>query len=414
MDPKDAWRRKVQALVDEGDRDAATPRFVGRGHLFDLLESMVRSSRQKPPSRTIVVSGAPGAGKSAFVEEVAARCAGRDDVVTVKLAPPAFTPGRLAKAVSKALGVVPDAAGDTVAGGEIGVAGFGKLRREQRTHRPAGFDAINDEEGVPWDVLRGLCDRAQRTPVIVLLCDEAQNLNHRRRSIASMVQTVHEGDTDDAPVPLVPVFAGLNDTMSTLSQCGVSRLLSENRHALGAFPRDESETFAKTALDHIEAGGTPDERARWEEWLVANGDGWPQHLRIHVRAIAKEMLRVGSPQLSSLDTETIARNVSEGRDGFYGDRLDATRLAHLGPVFREMAERADPPTSRSVLLAIAAESCGDRVDPGAMVDAALHAGILQSKGRDRYECPIPSMRQWLRTRKFELPPLAGIDQTQWR
>ena len=62
------WRAKVEDYIDEGDR-GVEPIYVGREDLLHTTSRMVRSATKS--SRTFVVSGGPGAGKTAFLNKVA-------------------------------------------------------------------------------------------------------------------------------------------------------------------------------------------------------------------------------------------------------------------------------------------------------------------------------------------------------
>lgn len=66
----EAWRRKVRRYVDAGNR-GVEPCYVGREDLLRQTARMVESaSNIQRDSRTLVISGAPGAGKSAYLREI--------------------------------------------------------------------------------------------------------------------------------------------------------------------------------------------------------------------------------------------------------------------------------------------------------------------------------------------------------
>ena len=79
-DFKDDLRESLTRLAETGDRVSPTV-FAGRDDEFDLLDTAVRAVRRGEVGRTVVVSGVPGAGKTALLKEYATRLAGaqRDD-----------------------------------------------------------------------------------------------------------------------------------------------------------------------------------------------------------------------------------------------------------------------------------------------------------------------------------------------
>ena len=138
---------------------------------------------------------------------------------------------------------------------------------------------------------------------------------------------------------------------------------------------------------------------------MASSDGWPRHLRIHMTAVAKAMRAADTPSLDALDEAEIAEQARAARDRYYNDRLDDTDHPDLPFVFAAMADYAKLTpggVGKRSLRAVAhraldAEGGADDATPAELVDKAIHAGILQElPGKaDRYDCPIPSMRDWL-------------------
>ena len=146
------WREKVQDYVDAGDR-GEEPVYVGREDLFDKVARMAgkvarmaRSAvRGQTDSRTIVVSGAPGAGKTAFVRELTRRWNdGSRPGIAVWLRPGAMNAIRLYRELSDILAVpVADRAdhyGTKELGGNAGLV-KGKVSETDVTVSPGDIDA---------------------------------------------------------------------------------------------------------------------------------------------------------------------------------------------------------------------------------------------------------------------------------
>ena len=411
-DPHLDWRDKVQRYVGAGDR-GEEPCFVGRGELFDLVDLMADAAcAGQRDSRTIVIGGAPGAGKTAFVRELAKRRKNAGAVV-VELRPGEMNPFRLFEEVAEAVGAPVREQQDRsrTTTGEVGVlAAKAKTGTSTTTLEPGDAARIARTDGVPWKLLRERfgAHLGGDKPLLVL-CDEAQNLEPDATTRV-LLDSLHHGDPDTtAPIPLVPVFAGLSDTADVLDACGITRPTEGNVRSIGALSVGESMEYALKTLAHLDAEGPQGDKARWAEWFAATCDAWPQHLRIQMGAVAEEMLRADTPILRKLDGTKIAQAASAARNRYYGRRLKATRYPILAPVLQAVAEHAGQDgVALDDLAAEATRLLEGREDPPTsetLLLSAIHAGILQETERvGHYACPIPSMRRWLDTREHVVPP----------
>ena len=79
---------------------------------------------------------------------------------------------------------------------------------------------LSDE--VPWSLIK---DRfgahLNADSPLLLLCDEAQNMNAKSESLKTFLDSLPSGDEGPSPIPLVPVFAGLSDTTERIVRCPV-------------------------------------------------------------------------------------------------------------------------------------------------------------------------------------------------
>lgn len=407
----DAWRTKVQDYIDTGDR-GEEPCYVGRADLFDKVDSMVRSTcRGALDSRTIIVNGASGAGKTAFVREVQKRW--RDDAVVVELEPGDMNPTRLFRKVSGTLGVPVSERHDRARTRNVGAsAGCAKARMCETTTTvsPRDLERLHESDGVPWELLQGrFGEHLNKDRPLILLCDEAQNLTPSDAR-ATFLGSLHHGDHDNrAPIPLVPVFAGLADTRTQLRNCGLTRPTEDNVIPLGGLSRTESREYALRVLAHLDAVANQGELVRWADWFVDNCDCWPQHLRSQMTAVATAMRRADSRTLRDLDGAWIAQTASERRNGQYGDRLEDVGPNYPQALIAELAETADRNggVRREQLVEVAdayAARTGKSFTGEDVVADAIHAGVLQHvKPGHIYGCPIPSLRKWLAGREHVVP-----------
>ena len=410
--PDTSWRGKVRRYVGAGDR-GEEPCFVGRGELFDLVDLMAETAGAgQRDSRTIVIGGAPGAGKTAFVREFGKR-RNNAGAVVVELRPGEMRPLRLFEEIAKTVDGPTrerrDRTTATVVEGSLGVA-EGRTSRTTTTVTPGDRQRLRDGDAVPWDLLRErFGGRLNKDSPLFVLCDEAQNLEANATTNA-LLDSLHRGDPDQAaPIPIVPVFAGLSSTSDVLGRCGIARPADGNVRSIAALSRGESREYALRTLTHLDAEGSQGDKARWADWFADTCDGWPQHLRIQMSAVAEEMLRADTPSLRELDGAKIGQAASAARNRYYGRRLQATRYPILAPVVQSVAAHAGQDgATLDELAARATRLLEERHNPPTaetLLLSAIHAGILQQTERpDRYVCPIPSMCLWLSTREHVVPP----------
>ena len=150
-DPRSDWRGKVRRYVGAGDR-GEEPCFVGRRELFDLVELMAETAcAGQRDSRTIIIGGAPGAGKTAFVRELAKRWNNAGAVV-VELRPGEMKPFRLFEEIAKAVDAPTrerrDRTTATVVEGSLGLA-KGRTSRTTTTVTPSDRENLRDGDAVP-------------------------------------------------------------------------------------------------------------------------------------------------------------------------------------------------------------------------------------------------------------------------
>ena len=413
-DTKDhgAWRTKLQHYVDAGDRaDAREPCFVGRDGLFDLVGDMVGSCERNPGSRTVVVSGAPGAGKSAFIAELHERALEDRTAFPVRIKPQQMTPIGLFRTIMGVAGVSPEPEREVVRkrSGKVRVPLLsGERASELRQHILSDESWIEKSDDVPWGKISERLGDALGGKPILLLCDEAQTLNADNAKVRAVVTSLHYGD-DTGPVRIVPVFAGLSDTRAALRKCGITRVRLGNAEAIGALPPGTAKAYALKTLRYFETDSSTGATNSLSDWIVKHGDGWPKHLRVQMFAIAKEMLDKDDARVIALNPSAVVSTIVEERNTFYEERLEATGHPRFVRSFARLARLAhtgDGAVYDDLLVEASRMVKGAYKPPDAdqFVDAAVHAGILQHVSPTRLKCPIPSMLTWLETGNIDVDP----------
>ncbi len=402
------WRRRLREYCLLGDRDVE-PVFVGRHALFARVAAMIEKVKLQPGSTTIVIGGAPGAGKSAFIAEAMRRYGDMEAAVPIQLQGDLLGPAAFVTALGKVFGKAPaermtrSQALSTEANALVAKGG---VSHAVETEVPSDTVKAEREGMVPWHTIRDLYGEELAGRPILLFVDEMQtftqhgDIHHDRIPFA-----LHEGPPDGC-VSIVPVYAGLADTQAVLNeQAGITRLDGANILTLGGLEPQESREYVRDMLvDYLGAQGRLGAVTALVDWMVAGGDHWPQHLRVQVAAVAEGLLAADSRDLADLDTDAVCRHIEASRNLYYQSRhgnvfrgryRDATRAVVQEAAERDGGEGVALAETADIHLANTSKYAPNGMD---FVEAMTHAGMLQKKpGSDRYHCPIPSMRRWFET-----------------
>lgn len=410
------WRQRLKEYCLLGDRDTE-PVFVGRHALFARVAAMIEKVKLQPGSTTIVIGGAPGAGKSAFIAEAMRRYGDMRTAVPIQLQGDLLGPGAFVTALANALDHSPaerTTRSRTLSTEANAVVAKGGVSHAVETVLPSDIEKAEREGMVPWHTIRDLYGKRLAGRPILLFVDEMQtfarhgDIHHDRIPFA-----LHEGPPDGC-IPVVPVYAGLADTQLVLNeQAGITRLDGANILTLGGLESHESREYVRDMLvDYLGLRGSPGRLGALVDWMVAGGDHWPQHLRVQVAAVAEEMRAAGSRDLAAFDTEAVCMHIEASRNLYYQSRHgNVFRGRYRNAARAVVQEAAEPHGGEGVALAELADAHlanASKYAPNGMefVEAMIHAGMLQKlPTSDRYHCPIPSMRRWLETGRHSVAPL---------
>lgn len=423
-DFKDDLRESLTRLAETSDRVSPTV-FVGRDDEFDLLDTAVRAVRRAQVGRTVVVSGVPGAGKTALLNEYATRLMGakKDDdgpVIPVPLrcdemdAPP----GALMQAMDRqllALGASESwrgkanrlAAKASWMGNALSAIATKRNCREllPSAQAPNSLDtALADYALTRFDV---------KYSTFVLLVDEAQNLPDTKQ-VRSYLSAMHNGVHGGAKV-LLACF-GLGSTQRHLVDLGLSRLSRDHARSIGPLSSKDArravhETIGTALSSHTFDQGSLDDNRR-EQWInaatnaiLSHSANFPHHLTNACISLAQILLRKGiegAPPLHDLAMECrrCKREYYDARLHSWEDHL--TALAHA---FVEDSEGWTPADDvRQVLMA--ADDAGDPVKNkkvSSILDSLCAYGYVERRGQF-YRLTLPSLAGHFEELRRELDP----------
>ena len=395
----------LQAFALEDDR-LPPPAFVGRQDIIADIEHAVAQSAAGGTAvrgRTRLVFGAPGAGKTALLYELArhwrARAAEGDAgaPVPVDCQPGELTsPVAFTEAVLSA--VVPDASFDvakaTTTEGGGGVPGVAGLSVSRTTSVPSLVDSVQAGR-TPWAAIREATQPARLTRPVVLLVDEAQNMpgdpggDGRTR----LLTEIHDGRHGQ---PIVAVLGGLGDSKQVMARRGISRFARGAVHSLPLLTDDECAEAVKRFLARHRIAGGGEGKARWRRRIAEACNGWPQHLHNYLCGAARALADAGG-DLEHADLDAALAAGDDWRRQYYDARLEGVNADF--PAVVDVVGRipeSGAPTHR--IVEWCREATGTAAAGSDLHARMIHDGVLQEMPGGLVTCPIPSFRRYILAR----------------
>ena len=385
----------LRNFSEQDDRSPA-PVFVGReGALADVEGAVRRVAAGDAQGGIRLIYGAPGAGKSALLEELAKRWQSREasDAPT-----PLFVsaddfaePALVAETILDALnpGATPFSASSRRTAWSAR-AGFLSRRVETETSRDSPLAEVSGRRN-PWAMLREFAPSQDWPGPVILLIDEAQGMTgDMPNGESSLLKALHEGRHG---FPLTAVLSGLSDTLQVLRELGVSRLSEGAAHALGPLSGSECREAVAGLLDRHRVKGSAENRAEWARAIAVRCNGWPQHLHNYLAGTAISLVDAGG-DLARAELDAALDHGDRARVNYYNARLAGLALAH-GAIRSILSCIPDGGLLTGEVMAMAQRAAtGAGFDSGPQLyRALLHAGVLHEDGALMCHCPIPSFRR---------------------
>lgn len=366
-------RDALVRLAESSDRASPTV-FAGREDEFDLLNAAVRGAQRGEPGHTVVIHGVPGAGKTALLNEYAARLledGGGTDGPTIAVplrpgdldAPPLailqevdrqFRLFEAPNAWPARLNRV--AGGASVLGNALFAAAttrdFNEFRPSARASNSLPI-ALDDYSAFRFD---------RRDGTIVLLVDEAQNLEDTAQTRRHL-DALHGGVRARTTV-LLACF-GLANTIERLRDLGLSRLATGHGRSIGVLSDDDAERTVAGTLDAALADFAFQRREQWiaaaTATILAESGNFPHHLANGCRALAQVVLDEGIGEAPPV--ELLRERCREhGRE--YCDARLRPWVRHMTALAQAFSKEQEgwTPVADAKRALMAADDFGDPVD----------------------------------------------------
>lgn len=356
----------------------ASPSISDRGKAihFHGRESILRDFRalcdlvvKDNLGTSFLIEGAPGAGKTALLDECADRARQSGWLVPRKI------PVRSVYDTDEMRCVVGGRRKFKFLRGTLGGWGLGW----------AGGSTIS----TPYHVLEEV------SKPLLLVLDEAQRLHalaDRPGSEALLAMDVldrlHNGGIGR---PIILLAGGLGTTTEAFRRLSISRFRGGCRHVIGGLKPDAERAVIRDWLTLSgKAHGDP---TVWIDAIMRETHGWPQHVISYLKPAVRRILADGG----RMTPEGLADVLQAGdheRKSYYRLRTDAFNELELRalmqpfPVGRAGGSTSYPEIMESLKGAFSPQEA-DR-----LYWLALEKGVLSKHGND-YVIPIPSMHAWM-------------------
>ena len=409
-------RDALTRLAESSDRTSPAV-FVGREDELGLLESAVRGVQRDEAGHTVVIQGLPGAGKTALLNEYAARlltanASAERPIIPVPLQPGAINapPAAIVQEIDRQFREFKSSSewgrriGRAVNGASlVAHALFAALTKKNFNDFRASTQAPDSLPIALEDYVAFRFDRREST--IVLLVDEAQNLHDTIR-VRDHLGTLHGGIGGRTQVRLA--CFGLGNTSDRLRKLGLSRLASGHVRSIGALSTKDAKRTVTGTLEAALADFPFDEvlRKRWigaaAATIHAESANFPHHLANGCRALAQIALDEGIGD--EPPAEKLRDQCREHKRQYYDARLRPWAKHMTALVHAFAAEEAKlTPIEDTVHTLMASDDFGRPVDENtaATVIEELCASGYVEQNMGVCRPALPSLASYLK--QMQLP-----------
>ena len=427
----------LEGFYNQGDKNS--PRFfAGRQELVAAIEATVDQvrqdlrrlpvSRMRPAQLTWLIQGAPGAGKTALQEYLTERWEADDNgpvVVDLQLEQ---LDDRHELTAHIAERILPNGAqllmtGRTVshtAGVDASVTASRTITESVQQHelRLRDLRRLYHKPQSNW-LRRLLLFGRSKTVVprpIVLVIDEVQALEPEYDRVLLNLHTGVRG------VPAILLLAGLAWSHERLREAGISRFNTgkmSHVQTLAPLRLEEAAESVKLMLEAYHVTGKETEEIA--NWIAELSDGWPQHLRHYMRALAGELAAKGG-KLSEVDRIRVQSEGDGKRLSYYKSRVASRKIMGCTAVLADVARFIGVSGCLySDLVKLLngrrwqddkdinpAEVLPEGMKPHEFIQEMIRCGMIHSDDH-RVQIPIPSFRQFLMEHYKDDPALSSAD-----
>ncbi|MCY4674642.1 MAG: ATP-binding protein [Bacteroidetes bacterium] len=353
--------------------------FHGRKEILGNFNEIIEKAVQAKSGTAFLIQGAPGAGKTALLDECG-KIAGGQGWKTAGIKPPAlWDPDELLRYLGKGRRL-----SFTGGSGQVGIDAVVKA--------DAKFDiAVNQHLRTTSSILQD-----GKKPLLLIL-DEAQTLgttnappSEQSGTATNVLNEIHNGELNR---PVILLVAGLGTTADTFRSLGISRFSGKCFVELGALGKESERAVLHDWLK--KEGGAKGNPTAWIDAITEETHGWPQHIVSYVDPALKQLVadnRIMTPE----GLNAVLEAGRHFRLAYYKSRASGFTSEQRHCFARVFADipLGESATTTAIMSSLTQEY--GEAEAKQLFQLGIEKGLLYDRDGD-YAIPIPSMQDWLVT-----------------
>jgi len=352
--------------------------FRGRQEQLEAFNKLVERAEKEKSGTIFLVQGAPGVGKTAFLEE----CEEKMDKETWDV-----------------IWCDPDVLWDV-----------NQLRKSLRLGNQVQIAKSFIELGVESLIKIGVYFKlANRTIIgsinnrrekrgLLLILDEIQDLGKKASPQDKVAErrvrnTLYQMHNWRIKKPFILLVGGLGMSKSVLKQYGVSRFNRKCAFNLGALNKEAETEIMKQYM--TKKGGVHENNPNLHHWIhtiMTETQGWAHHITGY-GIILSEQLKESQGVLNEKELEQVLKKGEEERFSYYEQRVEDIDIQKR-KLIASLLKKKIPDMSEDDVVSFFQKTF-DYEKSKDLFDTALEKGVFHQNEDGAFVVPIPSMQTWM-------------------
>ncbi len=352
--------------------------FHGRQRVMGNFKKLVNDSLKESSGTIFLIQGAPGAGKTALLDQcgkLAKRDGWKSAVINI---PALWDPDVLLHCLGKGDGLQFKGSSGTL-GFEAGIKASATVEVSAK-HVPTIMKILQDD-----------------SKPLLLILDEAQVLgiedvvkSDHKGTVTSVLDYIHNGRLNK---PVILLMGGLGITSKALRSLGISRYKGGCFVELGALGKKSECAVIKDWL--VKEGRAEGDPNPWVDAIAQKTCGWPQHITAYAEAAAKQ-IRKDKGNMTPQGLESVNRTGLERREMYYRQRADDFDGDQMISLSEAIAGIDSGMPFNKELVVSSLKKMYTANEAKDLFNKFLIKGLIAADGL-LYSVPIPSMHHWMKT-----------------
>ena len=377
--------------------------FEGRDDVRNHIEKRITVVREtaEPTCSTVVVQGAPGAGKTSLLHQIkqdALDMPSSSDIIPILIEIEQFNDPVLflEKFLVHGRGNLESISKSYSEDGK-GTFNLSVLKFEGgiQSHLPALDQRVRESPGRIWNVIRQSLHPGDN-PIFLLLVDESQRIQPNSGKYNTLLVNLH-GAMNIAELRIISVFAGLSDTRERLKDVGPTRLLPK-RFNLGTFTEVEGRKVCLSTFEKLNVTKLfTDKNLNFiVHQLEYASDRWPRHLHCCLHHFINEISDAQRKKKDHFDLNKVLDLGNDDRITYYQEQLEFIEPDLSDAVLNLAKLQKDKKVFNYKDIKVAFLDCfSNSKELLAFVNLCVHKGVLDRNLDRTYSFPIPSLKTFL-------------------